>query len=50
MSKKPKKKRKLPKDLKNKPSAEIAERLFGKKAKAELDRIAKAAVRKSIQG
>ena len=48
MPRQPKKQR-LPKDITDKTDTEIAERLFGKEAKEELDRIAKAAVRKSIQ-
>lgn len=44
------KKRPLPKNLTDKTDAEIAVRLFGRRAKRALDRVAEAARRKSIAG
>ncbi len=43
MAQTPKKKRRLPKNIVDKPDSEVAEKLFGKRAKRELDRIAKGA-------
>ena len=37
------KKRRLPKKIAEKPDSEVAEKLFGKRAKRELDRLAKEA-------
>ena len=38
-----KKKRSLPSNIASKPDGEVAEKIFGKRAKRELDRIAEAA-------
>ena len=46
---KKKKRRKLPKNIAERSDAEVAEKLFGKKAKHEIDRIVAATSVKSIR-
>jgi len=40
MSKHPKRKRRLPRNIVERPDSEIVERLFGKRVKRELDKVA----------
>ena len=43
------KKRKLPKNIVEKPDSEVAEKVFGKRAKKELDRLVNVSMKRGYQ-